>query len=120
LFARRCRAGQCEDPSANNCTDTDAGESEWAKNALHLPLRRGSFGHQMVRAFLSEKFKSHGARSCHQPLCLVNPNFSMSILQGGSTALSGDVIKCAGSPPNLSIEQGTARSTRVTNAVARL
>jgi hypothetical protein len=43
-----------------------------AQRAFHLPLQRGRFGNQEIRAFGSEELKCRGARSCHQAVRLVN------------------------------------------------
>src|SRR5207253_8561681 len=58
LLARGRSSSQGENSSSNDRPDTNAGQSEWTENALHLSLRRGGFRDQVIR-ILSTKKRAH-------------------------------------------------------------
>jgi hypothetical protein len=84
LLARGRSSSQGENSSSNNRPDTNAGQSEWTENALHLSLRRGGFGDQMIRILSAKKcahqlrrwfFRERKTASCHFAFDSVNVNF---------------------------------------------
>ena len=59
LLTRRGRSRERKNSSPDDRANADASESEWTESAFHLPLGRGRFGYQMVRAFLPKKLRCH-------------------------------------------------------------
>src|SRR5206468_5499561 len=71
-LARRCRSGERKNSRADDGADANGGQRDRSKRAFHLPLRRGRFGDQQIRAFGSEELKCTGARPCHKEVGLAN------------------------------------------------
>src|SRR6266581_4616883 len=61
-LTRRCGSSQRKNSRADDGTDADGRQRDGSKRAFHLPLRRGRFGDQKVRAFGSKKLRGHVAR----------------------------------------------------------
>src|SRR5436190_21371401 len=80
-----CGTDQRENSRTDDGSDADTREIERGERALHLPLSRGGFGHQMIGTLGFEKLRAHRSRSCHQAVRLVNPKLwtSISRTQGG-------------------------------------
>jgi len=72
-----CSAYKRKNSCADDRTDSNACQIESTKRALHLPIRRLSFGDQKVGIFRSEQLERHGGRSSHQAVAAVNPKLSV-------------------------------------------
>ena len=59
LLTRRGRSRERKNSSPDDRANANAGESKRTESAFHLPLGRGRFSDQMVRAFLSKKLRRH-------------------------------------------------------------
>src|SRR5207249_11695342 len=53
------RSSERKDSGADDCSDPDRREIEGAERAFELALRSSRLGHEMLRAFSSEKISGH-------------------------------------------------------------